>query len=230
MATCQNGWPAHPTRDGIVALEAHGVSFPGGVAAGDVATVMQYAADQYHLRVEPLVAGWCWGWAYRNVRGSDDLSNHAGGYALDFDAPRHPLAKRGTLTAKQSAAMDAIRDEIGRDVWRWGKDYSGRVDEMHGEIIGTPEQCKAAANRIRLRGGAPPAPTGIPQVSPMGRPTLRRGSKGDAVAFVQRWLGVKPADGAFGPITEAAVIRYQRRQGLTPDGVVGPATWGAMGR
>jgi Peptidase family M23/Putative peptidoglycan binding domain len=39
-----------------------------------------------------------------------------------------------------------------------------------------------------------------------------------------------PVDGVIGPGTTAAVIRFQRRHGLTPDGIVGPKTRRAFGR
>ena len=37
-----------------------------------------------------------------------------------------------------------------------------------------------------------------------------------------------PIDGIFGSQTEAAVIAAQRRFNLTPDGVVGTATWTSL--
>ena len=39
-----------------------------------------------------------------------------------------------------------------------------------------------------------------------------------------------PVDGVVGPGTTVAVMRFQRRHGLTPDGVVGPQTRRAFGR
>lgn len=58
-------------------------------------------------------------------------------------------------------------------------------------------------------------------------PTLKQGSKGGAVAHLQRLLGVA-ADGQFGPATHKAVVAFQQAEGLTPDGIVGPATWKAI--
>jgi hypothetical protein len=69
---------------------------------------------------------------------------------------------------------------------------------------------------------------------PVIRRTVRRGSRGQTVRFLQRQLrkrGFKsvPRKGAgyghFGATTYSAVKRVQRAHGLNPDGVVGPATW-----
>ncbi len=53
------------------------------------------------------------------------------------------------------------------------------------------------------------------------------GSRGDAVAEIQRQLGVS-IDGVFGPVTHQAVVDFQARNGLAVDGVVGPVTWTAL--
>lgn len=75
-----------------------------------------------------------------------------------------------------------------------------------------------------------PAPSASSSVN---LPVLRRGAgiKPQApnadVRMLQTRLGITP-DGQFGAGTEAAVIAYQRKQGLTADGVVGPNTWTAL--
>ena len=232
MPTCQNGWPADPTRATIVGLTVCGVNFPGGVRGGDVETVLGYVAGQVHRRVHSLTPGWCWGYSYRDVRGSSDLSNHAGGYAIDVDAPSHPLGAVGTFSPAQVATIHAILAEVDQVV-RWGGDYSGRKDEMHFEIVGSPAQ--VAATAARLRGvPAPPAPPSSGAVS------LRVGDTGPAVAQLQTWLNAMyPAYSKldvgpqrYGPQTVAVIREFQRRSGVTgsdADGtIIGPRTSAAL--
>jgi murein L,D-transpeptidase YcbB/YkuD len=61
---------------------------------------------------------------------------------------------------------------------------------------------------------------------------LRTGAQGDAVASLQRSLRSLGyhliIDGDFGPATRRMVMEFQRDNGLTVDGVVGPTTWGRI--
>ena len=62
------------------------------------------------------------------------------------------------------------------------------------------------------------------------RPTIRVGSQGDDVRYLQRVLHADGAhiivDGMFGPQTERHVRNFQRKHGLKIDGIVGTAqTW-----
>lgn len=63
-------------------------------------------------------------------------------------------------------------------------------------------------------------------------PLLRQGSKGEAVADMQRSLAALgyplPVDGDFGPLTTKAVKRFQASRQLDPDGIVGPKTFAAL--
>jgi hypothetical protein len=83
-----------------------------------------------------------------------------------------------------------------------------------------------AAVKSFMDGTAPP-PVPIPAMDSGGRPTLRRGAKGDLVRHLQSRLGII-ADGVFGPGTEAALRQLQRDKGLVPDGIVGPKTWASL--
>jgi len=59
-------------------------------------------------------------------------------------------------------------------------------------------------------------------------PTIKKGSRGAAVRWVQQYLSIT-ADGNFGSGTDAAVRKWQSSQGLTSDGIIGPASWAKMG-
>ena len=66
--------------------------------------------------------------------------------------------------------------------------------------------------------------------------TLRIGSNGDDVTFLQEQLNEHPpttlpllvVDGNFGPVTLTRVKEYQGNNALTIDGIVEPMTWGAL--
>lgn len=57
---------------------------------------------------------------------------------------------------------------------------------------------------------------------------LKKGSKGESVRTLQEFLKIT-VDGDFGSKTESAVKAYQKKNGLTVDGIVGRNTWAHMG-
>lgn len=68
---------------------------------------------------------------------------------------------------------------------------------------------------------------------------VRRGDSGEEVYVIQQYLNeisrdypaiprISPVDGIFGEATENSVIAFQRIFNLTPDGIVGQATWNKL--
>jgi peptidoglycan hydrolase-like protein with peptidoglycan-binding domain len=92
--------------------------------------------------------------------------------------------------------------------------------------------CAALAETIGGVSVAPgPEPEPEPEPEPLPpdeRPTLGVGDEGPYVVGLQSTLGIIPADGDFGGITDGGVRGYQAAAGLSADGIVGPKTWAAL--
>ena len=67
---------------------------------------------------------------------------------------------------------------------------------------------------------------------PVGLPTLRQGAKGDIVKTMQQMLADAGSnltiDGIYGSGTRSAVVAFQKKHGLTADGICGPKTWAKL--
>jgi peptidoglycan hydrolase-like protein with peptidoglycan-binding domain len=64
--------------------------------------------------------------------------------------------------------------------------------------------------------------------------TISEGATGPTVRWLQyllvrRTLSDSQIDGIFGPVTKSAVEEFQHDDHLAVDGIVGPATWAALG-
>ena len=66
----------------------------------------------------------------------------------------------------------------------------------------------------------------------MSNPTLKKGSKGDSVRYLQTLLNIKgfnlSCDGIFGNSTESAIRTWQKNIGLKVDGIAGAITWDSL--
>ncbi len=106
----------------------------------------------------------------------------------------------------------------------FGATVGERISHHHDAVVkAIRRQCSALAE---------PLPNDIATM-PVPHATLRLGAKGADVRVLQEALAKRGAritiDGGFGPATLLALQMFQRASGLSPDGIVGPATWRALG-
>ena len=102
---------------------------------------------------------------------------------------------------------------------------SPHTEHLHLSVVGDARARDASPWMLPGLGGG---------TAPAGKyPTIQRGSTGEAVKLIQRFLAVvgpgEAGYGFYGPKTEEAVKEYQKMRGLASDGVCGPATWRETG-
>src|SRR5690348_7245452 len=148
MVSSQNGWSANQRSQTQAYTVGNGRKIQ--LRKGDAGFVLKHFADWFDQKIEDIDQGADdWGYAERNVRGSaTEVSNHASGTAMDLNATKHPLGKRGTFSkAKTSAIRQRLKLYDG--VIRWGGDYRNRADEMHFELNADSAAVSAVAAKLR---------------------------------------------------------------------------------
>jgi len=91
----------------------------------------------------------------RKITGGTGYSLHAYGIAIDINWQSNPYGSRliTDMPAAMVADIKAIRTNNGKQVWRWGGDYTGNKDAMHFEII-----CHPLDLTTGIKGPVQPAP------------------------------------------------------------------------
>jgi hypothetical protein len=154
----------------------------------------------------------------RLVRGSaSSISNHSWGTAIDLNL-NGVLDARGDKKVQEGLAR--IAPIFNRHGWFWGAGFPTE-DGMHFEL--SDEKIR----ELHAAGVFSGAPATLPEAA------LSIGDRGPEVKKLQDALNARGAnlvaDGIFGPGTHTAVIAFQAKEGLTPDGVVGSKTRKALG-
>lgn len=228
------GWPSCTGAKGntvVVRADRSGTKCSTHRRIARLATLLLNETERRGYMLKPAECG---SYNCRPIGGTNRPSNHSWALAFDLNWSSNPYTS--TLRTDMPSWMPQMWNRYG---FAWGGNYRGKKDAMHYEFMGTPADADAmTALALRELGGVT-APAANPAPAPAGSSSglLRRGSKGDAVKRVQQALktryrayaGHLAVDGDYGPATEAAVKEFQRRSGLSVDGVAGPATLRALG-
>ena len=178
---------------------------------------------------------------YESINGSIKLwskSTSSGGYYYAPTAavvPDMPMLYRGCT----GDAVKTLQDKLNALGYN-----SGNVDGIFGAKTYAAVTAFQKANSLgvdgivgkltwgKLYGVSPAMP--VETTTVVGRPMVSYGSRGDAVRKLQELLNALgydcgSVDGIFGSKTKAAVLAFQKANGLGVDGIVGPLTWAKLG-
>ena len=193
-----------------------------------------------------VVANKSYGWTYTptdtnytTLTGSIQLwhksASSGGGSYYAPVVPDMPMLYRGCT----GDAVKTLQDKLNTLGYN-----SGNVDGIFGAKTYAAVTAFQKANSLgvdgivgkltwgKLYGISPAMP--VETTTVVGRPMVSYGSRGDAVRKLQELLNAKgytcgSVDGIFGSKTYAAVLAFQKANGLGADGIVGSLTWAKLG-
>ena len=135
-----------------------------------------------------------------------------------------------SICSHREAALAGYASNHG-DPESWMKYFGDDMNKFRARVAALLNQDAPPAVDT---GSETPGSTGSAP-STGGRPTIRKGDKGNAVKELQDALlrlgyalPVFGADGSFGTETYTAVKAFQKEAGLSADGICGPLTWAAL--
>ena len=186
------------------------------------------SAQQYHRQPERIANV-----IYANRMGNSDPGSgdgwrFRGGGLIQLTGKRNYTAFAESIDISLDDAVDYVRTIEGALVsacWFWKTNninkYCDRLDietmtrRINGGTIGLEDRKKHWEHALDVLGGD------YEEYEPI-RETIRKGSRGPFVVEVQEAMDIHPADGIFGPGTERIVKDWQTKNGLIPDGILGP--------
>lgn len=130
----------------------------------------------------------------------------------DFWIARYPSGAVVNLAFEPDMSK---KPAIIHDLWGWQYTSTGRIDGIPGNVDMSIEYDEMEV------------------ISARERQTLRKGSKGAEVTYLQtklteRGYSLGKIDGDFGSKTDTAVKQFQTDNSLAVDGIVGKNTWDAL--
>ena len=220
------GSTLNPNAGTLVWVDNAGNVLPG--------TTTVEANTTYKWRFTPADAN------YTTLTGSIELyhkstSSGGGGSYYAPVVPDMPMVYRGCT----GDAVKTLQDKLNTLGYN-----SGNVDGIFGAKTYAAVTAFQKANGLgvdgivgkltwgKLYGVSPAMP--VETTTVVGRPMVSYGSRGDTVRKLQELLNALghdcgSVDGIFGSKTKAAVLAFQKANGLGADGIVGPLTWAKLG-
>lgn len=212
------------------------ITLDGTIKWNDAKTTVVEANKSYGWTFTPTDTA-----NYNPLTGSIELwhkSTTSGGYYYAPTAavvPDMPMLYRGCT----GDAVKTLQDKLNALGYN-----SGNVDGIFGAKTYAAVTAFQKANSLgvdgivgkltwgKLYGVSPAMP--VETTTVVGRPMVSYGSRGDAVRKLQELLNALgydcgSVDGIFGSKTKAAVLAFQKANGLGADGIVGPLTWAKLG-
>lgn len=189
----------------------------------------RYAQD-YHRQPEAIA-----NIIYANRMGNGGYSSgdgwrYRGGGILQLTGYNNYKAFADSVGMSAKSATDYVRTKEGAlesACWFWQENNLNSYCDKQ-DIVGLSKRINGGTNGLDdrkaryiqamdvLGGDLDPVKSDLTVI-------LKVGSRGPAVALVQEKLKIT-SDGIFGPGTERAVKRWQKKNGLSADGIVGPNT------